>query len=93
MAGYLVEGVEVKMKASTWIYVFCGYIGMMVQVGPIVKNTGATRVGEFGGRLCYSCVYTKFGHLENMLMGGMSKSLVDEFSIESAAHDHDGWKN
>ena len=48
-------------------------------------------MGEFGGSLFYPFVYTKFFHLENMMMGVMAKSLVDEFRIDSAAHAHDNW--
>ena len=62
---------------------------MMLQVGPLVNNTGATSMGEFKDRLGESCVYPKFGHMENTLIRVMSKALLDGFSSESASHAHD----
>ena len=41
------------------------------------NNTCLTRMGEFGDTLWESCIYPKFGHLENTLIGGMAKLLVD----------------
>ena len=87
----LVEEAEVNMKVITWIQVFYGYIGITGQVGSLGNNTGATRVGEFGDRLWQSCVYTKFGHMQNTMMGFMAKVLVDELIIEAEAHGHDEW--
>ena len=63
----------------------------MGQSGSLGNNTGTTRLGEFWDRIWYSCVYTKFGHLENTFMGNMFKSLVGEFVIEEAAYVHDSW--
>ena len=62
---------------------------MTGQAGFIGNNKSVKRVGDFGGRIWQFCVYKKFGHLENMLMGGMSKSSEDELIIEAAAHAHD----
>ena len=81
------------MKMSTWIYYFCGYIGITVQARYLGDNIGAKRVGELGNILLLSCVYHKFGHLENTLIGGMAKVLVDELSIEYADHSYDVWVN
>ena len=39
--------------------------------------------------LLWSYAYPKFGRLENTLMGGMAKALVDQLSIDSAVHAHD----
>ena len=64
---------------------------MAVQEGFLGNNTGVTGMGDFGDMLSESCVYPKFGHMENMMMGGMEKLLVDEFISESVDHDHDAW--
>ena len=62
---------------------------MTGKAGSLGNYTGATRVGSFGGRLWYSCVYPKFDHLMNTLIGGMAKVLVNKLSIEAAAHSCD----
>ena len=49
---------------------------MTSQSGSLVNNTGATRVGYFGDIIWESCVYPKFGNMENILMGGMVKEVV-----------------
>ena len=43
------------------------------------------------GRLWQSCVYSKFGHLNNTLMVYMYKALVEKLYIEAADHAHDAW--
>ena len=57
--------------------------------GSLGNNTGIPRVEEFGDIIFYSYIHLKFGHLENMMMGGTDKALVDKSSIEAAAHSHD----
>ena len=64
---------------------------MMEQAGSFGNITGATRLREFGGILWESCVYRKFGHLENKFMIDMVKGLVDGLRIASMAHAHDDW--
>ena len=66
---------------------------MMGQAGSLGNNTGVTRMGEFGDIIWDSYLYPKFGHLDNTLMGGMAKALVDELIIKSAAHAHADWRN
>ena len=61
---------------------------MMGQLGFLGNNTGATRVGEFRDRILLSYVYPKFFHMDNMLMGITAKALLNELSIEAAAHYH-----
>ena len=61
---------------------------MKGQSRSLVNNAGGTRMGEFGDILWKSYVYPKFCHMENMLMGGMAKSLADELSVESTDNAH-----
>ena len=43
---------------------------MIWKEGYLGNNAGALRVGELGDRLCHSCIYPMFFHLENKLMVG-----------------------
>ena len=52
------------------------------------NNTGMERVVEFGDRLWYNSVYTKFVRFYNLMMKIMSKALIDEFIIEVADHSN-----
>ena len=64
---------------------------MIGKAGSLGNIIGMKRVGEFKYRIWQSCVYPKFGHLENMLMGVIAKPLVEELSIKAAAYAHDVW--
>ena len=64
---------------------------MMGQVVYLENNKGATRVGEFWGRIWYSYIYPNFGHRDNTMMVGMTKALEGELSIEPTSHAHGDW--
>ena len=91
LAGYLVEEAEVKMEASDRINFFCGKNWVTEQARYLGNKTGMERVGEFGKRLGQISVYTKFGNLQNTLMLGISKALMDELSRYFVVHNNYGW--
>ena len=66
---------------------------MVGKLGYLDNNIGTARVGEFGYRFRDISVYTKFGHMLDVLMGSVSKLLMDSLSIYSVAHDCDIWLN
>ena len=61
---------------------------MAEKEGYLGNNIVSTRVRNFGGRLWQSCVYSKFGYFNNIIMVSMAKRFLDKLSIWDAAYAH-----
>ena len=64
---------------------------MAGKAGSLGKNTGTSRVGEFGYILGNTSAYPKFSHLLDALMGSFPKALMDELSKDVFDHTIDIW--
>ena len=61
----------------------------MGNTGYLGNNTGMERARESEDRIGETNVYTKFGHLFDVLMGSASKVMMDELIRYIVAHYHD----
>ena len=79
------------MEARDRFKFFYGKIGWQGRRGPLEKNTGTSRVGEFGYILGNTSTYPKFSHLLDALMGSFPKALMDELRKDVFDHTIDIW--